>query len=368
MNRQKTIIRTSILGIAANLLLSGFKAVIGIISNSVSVILDAVNNLTDALSSIVTIIGAKLAGRSPDRKHPLGHGRIEHLSAMIISVIILYAGVTALVESIKKIITPETPEYSTLSLVIIGVAVLVKIGLGLYYKKVAKTVKSDTLKASGTDALFDAVISTSVLVAAVIYLIFHISLEAWLGVIISVFILKAGFELLRDSISEILGKRIDAEITKKVRESVASFPEVQGVFDLVIHDYGPEKLIGSVHIAVPEEMTAAELDVLERKISGKVYQDTGVIMTGVSVYAVNEKKDVAKAMEGKIRSYLETCPDVLEMHGFHLFDEEKVIQFDVIIDFAVKQREKRLEEIRNEVSKMYPEYQVLITLDSDISD
>ena len=162
MNREKAIIRTSILGILANVFLSGFKAAVGLFARSVSLILDAVNNLTDALSSVVTIVGTKLAGRSPDRKHPLGHGRIEHLSAMIIGVIILYAGITSLVESVKKIIVPEAPEHTVYSYIVLGAAILVKIFLGLYFKKTGKKVKSETLKASGTDALFDAVISFSV--------------------------------------------------------------------------------------------------------------------------------------------------------------------------------------------------------------
>lgn len=368
MNREKTIIRTSILGIAANLLLSAFKAAVGLFAHSFSIVLDAVNNLTDALSSIVTIVGTKLAGRSPDRKHPLGHGRIEHLSAMIISVIILYAGVTAMVESIKKIISPETPDYSAVSLIVVGAAVVVKIFLGLYYKKVAKNVNSDSLKASGTDALFDAIISASVLLAAVIFLVFHVNLEAWLGVIISVFILKSGLELLFNATNQMLGKRVDAAVTKKVREVVSTFPEVQGVFDLILHDYGPERYLGSVHIAVAHQMTAEDLDLLERRIAAKVYEETNVIMAGISVYAVSDEKDLSKAVETEIRTVLAKCPDVLEMHGFHLFEEEKMIQFDVVIDFSVKNREKRLAEIHDGIQKRYPEYSILITLDADISD
>ena len=368
MKREKVIIRTSIIGIAANVLLAAFKAVVGVLAHSVSVVLDAVNNLTDALSSAVTIIGTKIAGRAPDKRHPLGHGRVEYLTTMVIAVIILYAGVTALVESIKKIISPEVPDYSAVSLIIIGAAVLVKVVLGLYVRKTGKAVKSDSLKASGTDALFDAVISASVLLAAVVYLVFHVSLEAWLGVVISGFILKSGFEMLRDATAEILGKRIDPGITKSVRESVASFPEIQGVFDLVVHNYGPEKLLASVHIAVRESMTAEELDVLEHKIAAKVYQDTGVIMTGVSVYAVNEKKDLAKAIEGDVRTILEDYPKVLEMHGFHLFEEEKIIHFDIVIDFTVKDREGMAEEIRERIHERHQNYAVTINLDEDISD
>ena len=150
-NRDQVIIRTSIIGIIANVFLAGFKAAVGLVSNSIAVILDAVNNLSDALSSVITIVGTKLAGKKPDKKHPLGYGRIEYLSAMIVAAIVLYAGITSFVESVKKIIHPEEPDYSVVSLVIIGAAVVVKLLLGSYVKKKGKEVNSGSLIASGSD-------------------------------------------------------------------------------------------------------------------------------------------------------------------------------------------------------------------------
>ena len=186
MTREKTIIRTSIIGIIANVFLAGFKAVIGLMTNSIAIVLDAVNNISDAGSSVITIIGTKLAGKAPDKKHPFGYGRIEYLSAMIISVIVLYAGVTSFVESVKQIIHPETPEYNTVSLVIVAVAVVVKIVLGRYVKSVGEKVNSSSLIDSGEDATLDSIISASTLVAAIIFMITGVSLEAWLGAVISI--------------------------------------------------------------------------------------------------------------------------------------------------------------------------------------
>ena len=212
--RERTIVRTSIIGVGANILLVAAKALVGILSNSIAIILDAVNNLSDALSSVVTMVGAKLAARRPDKKHPLGHGRIEYLSAMIVAAIILYAGVTSLIESVKKIINPETPDYSVVSLVIVGVAVLVKIVLGINVKKVGNSVNSDSLVNSGDDAVLDSVISATTLAAAAVYLIFNISLEAWLGAVIAIVIIKAGFDMLKDTLSKILGERVDAQLAR----------------------------------------------------------------------------------------------------------------------------------------------------------
>ena len=189
MEREKVIVRTSIIGIVVNVLLAAFKAAVGFLSNSIAVTLDAVNNLSDALSSVITIIGAKLAGKKPDKKHPLGYGRIEYLSAMIVAAIVLYAGITSLVESVKKIIHPEAADYSPVSLLIIAVAIVAKLVLGRYVKKQGEKVNSAALIASGSDASFDAILSASVLASAIIYLVFHVSLEAYVGVIISIVII-----------------------------------------------------------------------------------------------------------------------------------------------------------------------------------
>ena len=190
--REKTIVKTSLVGILTNLLLVGFKAFVGLVSNSIAVILDAVNNLSDALSSVVTIIGAKLGAKQPDKKHPLGYGRIEYLSSMIVAALVLYAGITSLVESIKKIIHPEAADYSTVAIFIISVAIAVKLVLGMYVKRQGKKVNSGALSASGSDALFDAVLSASVLASAIIFLVSGVSLEAYVGVVIAGFIIKAG--------------------------------------------------------------------------------------------------------------------------------------------------------------------------------
>ena len=241
-SRDSIIIRTSVIGILANIALAAFKAVVGLSSNSIAIVMDAVNNLSDAASSVITIVGTKLAGREPDKKHPFGYGRIEYLSAMIISLLVLYAGVTAFVESVRKIIQPDTPDYSAL--------------LGRYVKGIGEKVNSDSLKGSGEDATLDSVISASTLVAAAIYLFFHVSLEAWLGAVIAVVIIKSGVEMLRDTLSKILGERVDAQLAAEMKATIRENPEVRGAYDLILHDYGPDSYNGSVHIEVPDTMTA----------------------------------------------------------------------------------------------------------------
>ena len=367
-NRDKIIIRTSIIGILVNILLAAFKAAVGLLSHSISVVMDAVNNLSDALSSVITILGTKLAGKEPDKKHPLGYGRIEYLSAMIISVIVLYAGVSSLVESVKKILHPEKPDYSATALLIIAVAVVAKIILGSFVKKKGLDVKSDALVASGSDALHDSIISASTLAAAVIYLFFHISLEAWLGAIISAVIVKSGLDMLRDTVSEILGERIDAETAQSVKDTICQTEGVRGAYDLVINNYGPNRQIGSVHIEVPDTMTVGELDGLEREISKNVFVKHHLILTGISVYSMNMGDKEAVRVETGVRKILEAYPDVLQMHGFFLDKKDKTMKFDIIISYDAQNREQLYKEIMKKVAAAFPEYTPQVQLDFDISD
>lgn len=367
-SREKTIIRTSIIGILANAFLSAFKAVVGLISNSIAITLDAVNNLSDALSSVITIIGTKLAGKAPDKEHPYGHGRIEYLAAMIIAVIILYAGIAALIESIKKIISPEVPEYTTVSLIIVIVAIIVKIIMGLYVKKVGKKVKSDSLINSGIDALMDSIISTATLISAIIYILSGLSLEAWLGAIISIVIIKSGIDMLRSTSSQILGERADSEISKAVEKTVASYNGVKGAYDLILHNYGPDTYIGSIHMEVPDTTTAIEIDEMTRNLMKEVYQKHKVILAAIGIYTLNTKDEEVIEVRKKISSIVYSYKSVIQMHGFYLNKKDKTINFDIIIDFADQDRDNIYKEIYNKVREEYPEYGLNITMDIDVTD
>ena len=368
MSREKTIIRTSIIGIIANVFLAAFKAVIGLMSNSIAIVLDAVNNISDAGSSLITIVGTKLAGKEPDKKHPFGYGRIEYLSAMIISVIVLYAGITSLVESVKQIIHPETPDYSTVSLIIVAVAVIVKILLGRYVKSVGVKVNSDSLINSGKDATLDSVISASTLAAAAIFMIFHVSLEAWLGAVISLVIIKSGIEMLRDTISQILGEKNDPELAGSIKKTVLSFPDVQGAYDLVLNNYGPDTWNGSIHIEVPDTYSADQLDQLIRNIQMAVYQQHQVILTAIGVYSVNTKDEEVIETKKKVCEIVFSHPHVKQVHGFYLNKEEKTIRFDIVVSFDAEDRKKVYTDTIRDVQEAFPDYTLQVSMDTDFSE
>jgi cation diffusion facilitator family transporter len=367
-SRDGRIIRTSIISIAANVLLAAFKAVIGILSNSISITLDAVNNLSDALSSIITIIGTKLAGKPADRKHPYGHGRIEYLSATIISVIVLYAGITSLKESIEKIIHPETATYSVISLVIIAVAVVVKLLLGSYVKSVGKSVDSMSLVASGSDARNDAFLSASVLATAILMKVTGISLEAYVGVVISIIILKNGIDMMRDTLNDILGVRVSGELSKAVKNTITDRENVFGAYDLVLNSYGPDHLQGSVHVEIPEEMNAREIDRLSSQIARDVYEQHGVIITAVGIYSRNTSNPEAMRIRAELYELMQNYREVVQLHGFYLDEETKTIKFDIVMTFEAEDRQAEFREICGKVREMYPDYKVFINLDDDISD
>ena len=367
IDREKVIVRTSVIGIVVNILLAAFKAIVGLASHSIAVVLDAVNNLSDALSSVITILGAKLAGRKPDKKHPLGHGRIEYISAMIVSAIVLYAGITSLVESVKKIIHPDEVSYSTVSLVIIAVAVVAKILLGRYVKAKGQEVGSGALVASGTDAMSDAVLSFAVLVTALIFTFTGVSLEAYVGVVISIFIIKAGIEMISDTVSDILGRRADEELSRTIKKMLVDEPEIFGAYDLFLHNYGPDKFYGSVHIELPDTMTVRDVDVITRRVQAKIYKETGVIMTGVGVYSHNTTDNEASEIRNKVQKIVLDHDWALQMHGFYLDQEEKDMRFDVVMSFDIDHHEG-LEILYKEVCEAFPGYKITIAPDIDITD
>ena len=366
-DRNKVIIRTSIFGILTNLLLVAVKAFVGIVAMSVSIIMDAVNNLSDALSSTITIIGTKISQKKPDAKHPYGHGRVEYVTAFIISAIILVAGGLAIYESILTIINGNKPDFNVVSIILISVAVLVKVGLGIYFRHVGKKVKSQALKGSGIDALFDALLSLGTLVSIIVYLTTGVVIEGYIGIVIGLFMLKSGIDVLRESLSSLIGERLDKNTAENIKKLVCSFPEVKGAYDLIVNNYGPDKGIGSIHIEVDDSLTAKDIHPLTRKISTEIYEKFGLIMT-VGIYASNNSDDEIIKIRNHVQKEVLSYENIKQIHGFYVDREKKIISFDVIVDFKDKDSTKLVSDIKEKLQQEYPEYQFIIIEDKDFSD
>ena len=366
MKRTKEIIKTSLIGILVNILLSGFKMLVGLAANSVSIIMDAVNNISDAMSSLITLIGARLSIREPDKKHPFGYGRLEALSALLIGMIILYAGFDALRDSVTRIIHPESTDYKLETFIVMAAAIVCKILIGKYTEKKGVLLDSEALKASGKDALDDSILTAATLVAGLVYIYSGINIEAYVGAVISILIMKTGYETLRATVSELLGESISPELAQSVKQAILSFPEVEGVYDLVIHNYGKEMKLGSAHIEIADSYKASWIDNLQRAIAAKVRAETGIEMLGITIYAVNSTNEKVIEMRKTVTEITAKHDGVVQVHGFYLDEVDKAIKFDIVVSFDTKNKEALRDTIMKETEERYPGYEVSITIDRDI--
>lgn len=366
-DREKVIIKVSVQGIIVNVLLVIFKAIVGFIAGSIAVILDAVNNLSDAISQVVTIVATKLAAKEPDKKHPYGYGRVEYLSSVVIAAFILVAGITSLKESFVKAIHPTAADYSTVSIVIISVAVVVKFVFGRYVKAKGEKVASNALIASGTDAIMDSILSLSTLVAAVISIVWNITLEGILGIILSCFIIKAGFEILKDTLSSIIGDRTDSELSQEIKAYVRTFDKVNGAYDLILHDYGPSRSIGSIHIEVDDMMNAKEIHTLTRNVSAGIYNKFGIIVT-VGIYAKNTTDEGNLAIENDVKAMAAELEYIKQLHGFYLNTSKKHMTFDIVVNHHAPSSVEVAEELKKKILEKYSGYGCDVQIDHDFSD
>lgn len=363
-SRNSRITLVSAVGIGANVLIAGTKVVVGLLANSVAVLMDAVNNLSDAMSSAITIIGVKLAGRKPDAKHPFGYGRIEYFSAIIISGIIFAAGASSLVESVKAIFHPETTDFSWVSVIVIVVALLAKVVLGRYFRLRGKALNSDALVASGIEATYDAVLSASTLLAAGVSMIWGISIDGYIGALISLFIIKTGIEMLLDPLGKVVGNRLQGDLSVAIKQRVKEVPGVLGVYDLVLHDYGPDRAMGSLHIEVSDSMSARDVHKVCRRVAALVYTEFKALVT-VGIYASNDTDPEILAMQDKVRDLAMAHKGVKQIHGF--FVDGNMIAFDIVIAFN-HDAAAICRDLAEEVSQAYPGHRAAINVDTDYSD
>jgi len=366
LQREKLIVKTSFIGVGTNILLTIFKAVIGMASNSVAILLDAVNNLSDALSSVLTIIGTKLAAKPADKKHPYGYGRIEYITSIVVSVIVLMAGISSFISSGKRIFYTKEVSYSNITIIIIVVAVIVKFFLGYYFKKMGGKVNSKALLASGADSSFDAIISSTTLISIIISIIWKVNLDGYIGLIIAIVIMKAGIEMIIESFNEILGQRPDSVLTKSIKEDIRKYDGVKGAYDLILNNYGPVNMIGSIHIEVDENTSAKNIYVLTRKIQGYLMEKYGIFLT-VGIYIVNIEEKIIEIAED-IRKIVMSHKKFLEVHALYIAEERKLITFDIVIDLLEENEEEKSIDIEKELHDKYPDFTFIISYDTDFSD
>lgn len=363
--RDRQIVKASVIGIVGNTLLVAFKLVVGLMSNSIAIILDGVNNATDSLSSIVTIVGTKLAARRPDKRHPFGYGRIEYLTSVVIALIILLAGIVSLRESILKIVHPGTPSYSDLTIAVILVAILAKVGLGVMFSRFGRRTESGALLASGIDSNYDALLSGGTLVVALFQNLWGINIDGAVGVVISLVVCKAGIDVLRDALAPIIGTPEDREVVNAIRAYVSGFPNVCGVHDIVFDSFGRNLTIGSARVTVPDSLSAQEVSDLTRRISEGIQREFAMAFT-VGIYAENTTGTFAP-MRSALDEAVAAEEAVLDVHAFYVHDEAKQCCFDLVVDIEADPAAvaARVEE---RMQKAYPAFTFDIQVDCDYTE
>lgn len=362
-SRNNQIMKVSIVGIGANAVIAAFKVIVGLLSNSVAVLLDAVNNISDALSSAITIIGIKLAGKKPDSNHPFGYGRVEYFSAIVVAGIIFAAGVSSMIESAKAIIHPEKTSFTWVSIMVIVVAIVGKLILGRYFKMRGKTLNSDALVASGLEASYDAVLSASTLLGAAVAMLWNINIDGYIGVVISAFIIKTGIETLLDPLGKVVGKRVQGELATAIKSKVAEVPGVLGAYDLILHDYGPDKAIGSIHIEVSDTLPSHQVHKICHRVATLIYSEFKAVMT-VGIYVMNDSDPEVIAIRENIRQMAMSQDGVQQMHGFFVDDEE--IAFDIVVSFD-HDAQIICNWLKEQIMTTYPGKKVKITIDTNYS-
>ncbi len=366
--REKKIVQVGIIGIISNMLLVVGKILVGLIASSISIVADGLNNLSDSISSIITVIGTKLSNKKPSRKYPYGYGRIEYITSLTISAIIVITGALAIFESVRTFITKPEVSYSVYTVVVVSIAIVIKILQWLLYKTQGNKYSSESLKASSLDSLMDAFISLSTLVVAIICLVYkdahNWNLEAILGIIIGLFIVRTGITVLTNSVSLLIGKSTDKEIVAKIKRIIKSNEKVLGVYDIILNSYGPTKTIGTAHIEVDDNLTAKEIHRISREITRNCYAELGVIIT-LGIYASNVSNPTGKAIKDTIEEFIKNNIEIVQYHGFYFDEDKKNINFDIIFEFDTINPDEIKGNLVTLLKDKYPEYNFEIFVDSN---
>lgn len=332
--RTGIINRTSILGIVVNVLIAGVKIAAGLLASSVAIVSEGVNNAADALTSVLTMVGTRLAGRHPDAKHPFGYGRIEYLTGLVVAVVIIVSGVQMLIESVKLIFRPEELSISYVSLAIVAVSAVVKFFLGLYTIARGRVAQSDALVGVGLECRVDSYISIITIGVAVVFLLTGVSLDAYAGVVMSAIILKAGVEVLLKIVSELIGRPGEKELATKIYQLVRATPGVVGAADMMLHNYGPNAWSGSVNVEIDHAKSVGEVYAMLHELQLGIMHEEHVTMV-FGVYAVDDDHVETRRIRRTILEYVKAHEHVKSFHAVYLEPGTNRLYCDLVVDYEL---------------------------------
>lgn len=355
-------------GIAVNVLLSTLKFFVGMLSGSLAVMADAVNNLSDAAGSVMALLSVRIAEKPMDREHPFGHGRMEYIGALAVGVLIVVAGVKLLMDGVNAILSPAALTATWLTLVLLAASVLTKLWLFFYYRRIARLIDSQALSAASKDSLSDVAATSAVVVSIALQMLFHWRIDGYMGVLVALFVLKTGLSVCKDTVDRLLGEKPNPELTRAIREMLLKYEGILGVHDLVVHDYGPGRCIASVHaevsaagdiVAVHEVIDRAERE-LQKELGVAVLVHMDPIVTNDPT--VNEMRE-------RVADYLREVDPRLTLHDFRMVPGQKKVNlvFDCLLPDGYKAREELLSRLRAFVKGIDPRYDVVVQFDTDFT-
>lgn len=361
--REKIIIKTAVLGIVVNVFLAGIKILIALASNSVAIISDAINNLSDAFSSVITIFGSKLSLKKPDENHPYGYGRTEYIGGLIVSVVVLMLGLQFFKNSVEVIVEPQKTSFEAGALWFLLFAIFVKLLIAKHYKKVGENTKSISLKAVGAEAFGDAMISCIILISALLSYFYEIFIDGYAGVVASVFIIYNGVILIKETFDKIIGVRVEKEVSDTIYQAVLECEIVQGAYDLILHNYGVERYVGSINVEVDEHLKLPLVSQRLNELQVEIYDKYRVYLV-FGIYSVNLGQNSAKEC---IKNALLDIKSVLNIHAFFINLKQKRIRFDVTVDFKEPDIAGLRAKIEERVAKRFEGFEIFIVIDREFS-
>lgn len=363
-SREGIISVTSGLGIFVNIFMALAKVIIGALVSSIAIISEGMNNAADVLSALLTLVGTKLAKKHPDEKHPFGYGRIEYLASLVISVLILVTGVEMVSSSVKLIFHPEELNISYLALAVVAGSAIIKFFLGVYTIKMGKKADSGALIGVGVDCRGDAFASIITIVSSLLFLLFGISVDAYAGILVSLLILKAGFELLMDTVGDLLGRPGEHELAVKMVEEIHNTEGIISVADVMLHNYGPDAWSGSVNVEMDHKMTVGEIYRILHALQLRIMHEYHVVMV-FGIYAVDNDHEQVRELRTKIASYIREKEHVKSYHAVYVSEDEKKIYCDFIVDYKLLDWDGLREDFIKYIKEFYPAYEIELTIETE---
>lgn len=363
-SREGIIAVTSGLGIFVNIALALIKVFIGLLVSSIAIVSEGVNSAADAMSALITLVGAKLAQKHPDEKHPFGYGRIEYLVSLVIAVLILVTGIQMVISSVKLIFQPEELSVSYVALAIVAGTAVIKFFLGIYTIKMGKKADSGALIGVGMEGRNDSFASVITILSSLIFLIFHVSVDAYAGILISLLIIKAGFDVLKDTISDILGRPGEHELAVQLYREIRKTDGIISAADMMLHNYGPDAWSGSVNVEIDHNKTVGEIYQFLHKLQLHIMHEYQVTMV-FGVYAVDNEHAQVKELRKRIGEFVRTHEHLKNYHAVYMDEKDHKIYCDFIVDYKLQDWDALREAFTEYIAGFYPEYEVELVIETE---